>query len=161
MNLLTNRWSPMSSVLSIEPDGILKAWITKYISSEASSTAENTVSDHSESSPRKYSRLPGLANSERPRQKPTTAAAKAMIRAGMNSLWPMSPEIGMNWERFSIDMTTTIVTEKAAIAQKRACQRPAFSAVLMDSLRLKRALAQVYAPIARPMKKSRSSILIL
>jgi hypothetical protein len=50
MNLLTNRWSPISSVRSIEPDGILKAWITKYISTAASSTAENTVSDHSVSS---------------------------------------------------------------------------------------------------------------
>ena len=39
-------------VLRIEPDGILKAWTTKYMRTEARMTAENTVSDHSQSSSR-------------------------------------------------------------------------------------------------------------
>src|SRR5271170_5567483 len=48
MNLLTSRWSPISSVPSIEADGILNACTTKLVPNSARSTVTSSDSRYSE-----------------------------------------------------------------------------------------------------------------
>src|SRR5580658_7133189 len=48
MNLLTSKWSPISSVPSIEADGILNACTTKLVPNSASSTVTSNDSRYSE-----------------------------------------------------------------------------------------------------------------
>ncbi|OGS39313.1 MAG: hypothetical protein A2506_07825 [Elusimicrobia bacterium RIFOXYD12_FULL_66_9] len=72
----------MRRVFSIEPEGILKAWSTNIISSEAMKAAEKTVSAHSRSSLMKCRRLSMLSPFEKALQKPNAPKTEPTARAG-------------------------------------------------------------------------------
>src|SRR5207245_4958962 len=55
MNLLTSRWSPTSSVCSIDCEGILNAWTTKLVPNSARITVTSSDSAYSRSEVRSLS----------------------------------------------------------------------------------------------------------
>src|SRR5574337_183789 len=70
MNLLTSRWSPTSSVCSMDCEGILKAWTTTLVPNSARITVTSRDSAYSRSEVRSFSPF-----------RPTAVSASAMWAA--------------------------------------------------------------------------------